>query len=77
MPPESTRPSLLRLDRRELSGLRWLRQWARWRLTAHKRRRKYRPPATTFEAQEAEVLQALVDLERTAGRLLEGVEGKG
>ena len=72
MPPKATRPGLLRLDARTCKGLSWVRHWARAQLTAHKRARKYRLRETGFEPEEAELLTALVDLERACNRLLEG-----
>ena len=61
---------LLRLSVRERAGLSWVRQWARQQLTQAKRRRKYRPRESVFDADEAEILQALVDLEQAVSQLL-------
>ena len=70
MPPEATRPALLRLDTRTCAGLTWVQQWARRQLTAHKKARKYQRRATAFEPEEAAVLRALLDLENAASWLL-------
>ena len=72
MPPEPTRTGLLRLDPRTCAGLSWLRRWARQQLTTLKRSRKYRAREAVPDPAEVEVLQALVDIERATGRLLEG-----
>ena len=68
--PSSTPAAHLRLTARERRALEWLRDWSRQQLTQAKRRRKYRPRETVFDAQEAEALYALVELERTAEMLL-------
>ena len=49
-----------------------MKQWARQRLTALKRSRKYRPREADLDPREAQVLRALLDLEKATGRLLEG-----
>lgn len=64
------------IDTRTVAGLSWLKTWARHQLTAHKKVRKYRPHEKAFEAQEAELLNALLDLERAAGRLLQLTHSK-
>ena len=62
----------LRLTARERRGLAWLRDWSRQALTHLKRRRKYRPHEQVIEPDEAEILSALVELERAAETLLKG-----
>lgn len=62
--------ALLRLDPRDLAGLRWVRNRARHWLTAAKRARKYRPHERIFDDQEAAILRSLVQLEKAAGHLL-------
>jgi len=62
----------MRLSGRERRGLIWMKSWARARLTAAKRKLKYLPRKTVFDDDEREILMALVDLERAAGRLLDG-----
>ena len=62
----------LQLTDRERRTLEWLGDWSRKHLTRLKRLRKYRPREKTFDAQEAETLYALIELERTAGLLLNG-----
>jgi hypothetical protein len=57
------------LTPREQAALRWLHQWARGRLTAHKRRRKYLAPGP-YADEELAALGALVSLERACGLLL-------
>jgi len=54
-----------------------LKRWARGRLTAMQRQRKYRPRETVQDPAEAELLQTRVALEKAAGRLLapEGLTG--
>ena len=63
-------PARLRLSSRERNGLTWLQDWSRKELTHLKRRRKYRSHEQVFEPDEAEILRALVDLEKAASRLL-------
>ena len=60
----------LRLSGRERRGLERLQLWSRQALTRLKRRRKYLPHQQVFEPDEAEILRALVDLEKAASRLL-------
>lgn len=71
--PSSTSSAapLLRLSGRERRALAWVKRWAQTRLTAAKRRLKYSPRKTVFDAEEAAILQALVQLERAAGQLLQ------
>ena len=70
MNPESPH-SLLRLDRRDMAGLRWIHARSRFWRTVLKRRRKYGiPRGAGFDPEEAEALQALADLERAASVLL-------
>ena len=57
---------LLRLDDRTHTGLVWLQQWARSRITGLKRRRKRLPPDSAYTPEEMAVLQALLDLEAAA-----------
>lgn len=54
-------------DRRRLS---WLQQWARAHLTRIKRGRKYRPRERIIDPDEADVLSALVNLEKGAKQML-------
>ena len=76
--PDIARPSgirdefgvLLRLDRRDVAGLTWLKHRARFWLTALKRRRKYLPRGVSYTQQESAAIEVLTDLEREAGRLL-------
>ena len=69
--PSSTSPAPhLRLNVRERNALQWLRDWSRGRLTVAKRRLKYSPRKATFDDREAEILRALVELERAAEMLL-------
>ena len=77
MSPEPTRTGLLRLDTHTCAGLSWLRRWARVQLTGLKRSRKYRVREVVLDPREAEVQQALVDLERATGQLLEPGEASG
>ena len=77
MPPDATRPDLVRLDTRTRKGLSWVQQWARRQLTAHKQARKYRPQETAFEPQEAAILRALLDLENAASWLLSSTSPEG
>ena len=58
------------LTARERCGLEEVRLWARSRLTAAKRRRKYRPHQQVMDPAEVDVLSALVALEQAAGQLL-------
>jgi len=67
----TTPQSLLRLSACDRRGLGWVEQWARGQLTARKRARKYRAHEPVIDAEEVDVLQALVDLERAGGRVLE------
>ena len=76
MPPEPTRTGLLRLDPRTCAGPGCAGR-ARVQLTAHKRSRKYRAREAVLDPTEAEVLQALVDLEAAARRLLEPGKDSG
>ncbi len=59
--------TLLRLDPRDRAGLEWLRNRARFWLTALKRRRKYLPQGEPFSEAEAAAIRALVALEEAAG----------
>ncbi len=63
--------SLLRIDNRDRRGLAWLkRRAASWKTTL-KRRRKYGVRrGAGFEPEEAEVLQALTNIEKAADTLL-------
>ena len=72
--PATTSPAapMLRLNGRERNALQWLRLWARGQLTTAKRKLKYLPRKTVFDDREAEILTALVELERAAGTLLNG-----
>lgn len=65
---------LLRLDRRDRAGLRWLKNRARFWLTGLKRRRKHLPRGEPFGEEEAAVLRALIALETAAGQLLKNTE---
>ena len=62
--------TLLLLDPRDRAGLTWIRNRARFWLTALKRRRKYLPPGEPYSDAEAAAIMALVDLEEAASRLL-------
>jgi len=62
----------LHLSAGDRHGLVWAQRWARCRLTAMKRDRKYRPRELVLPSDEAKLLQALLDLEKAAGRLLQG-----
>jgi hypothetical protein len=62
--------ALLRLDRRDRAGLTWLRNRARFWLTALKRRRKHLPRGEPYSEAEATAIRALVALEEAAGILL-------
>ena len=62
--------SHLHLSSGERRGLERLQLWSRQALTRLKVRRKYRPHEQVFEPDEAEILRALVDLEKAASRLL-------
>lgn len=62
---------LLSLDARDRAGLEWLRNRARFWLTALKRRRKRLPPGEPFGEEEAAVLRVLLALESVSGQLLE------
>lgn len=61
---------LLRLDDRDKAGLRWIKQRARFWLTALKRRRKYLPRGASFTPEESILIGHLTALENAAGRLL-------
>lgn len=61
---------LLRLDRRDVAGLRWIKTRARFWLTVLKRRRKYLPRGCGYTQQESAAIEVLTGLEREAGRLL-------
>ena len=70
-PPTSSTLALLNLTDRDRRGLAWLKRWARSHITRVKRRRKYLPRGAPFDPNEANLLRALLDLERSADRLLE------
>ena len=62
---------IIRLDQRDRAGLTWTMHRARFWLTALKRRRKYLPRRAGYTPEEGGLIEALVALEREAGRLLE------
>jgi len=72
--PQST-TGLLRIDDRTRTGLARLQHWARSRITGLKRRRKHLPPGSPFAPEEAAALQALLDLEAAARRIISLEEG--
>jgi len=59
------------MDRRDRAGLEWVRNRARFWLTALKRRRKHLHRGEPYSEEEAAMIQALGALEEAAGRLLE------
>lgn len=62
--------ALLKFDRRDVAGLCWIRERARFWLTALKRRRKCLPPGEPYSQEEAAAIRALITLEASAGELL-------
>ena len=62
---------LFQLATRDRVALDWLRRWSRSHITRLKRRRKYLPRGAPFDAQEATILRALIDLDTATGKLLE------
>jgi hypothetical protein len=63
---------LLRIDRRDVAGLTWVKHRARFWLTALKRRRRYGVPrGAAYTPEESQLIEALTGLEREAGRLLD------
>lgn len=64
---------LLHLDPRDRAGLCWLRNRARFWLTALERRRKFLPRGEPFSPEEVAAIRALVALEEAAGELLTNV----
>jgi len=63
---------LLRLDRRDVAGLTWIKHRARFWLTALKRRRRYAVPrGTGYTPEESELIGHLTALENAASGLLE------
>jgi hypothetical protein len=73
---------LLRLDRRDVAGLIWLKDRARFWITGLKRRRM-RLPRCDYSPEEMALFQPVLALEEAAGSLLElttprqGVEAGG
>lgn len=61
--------ALLRIDPRDRAGLRWIKNRARYWITALKRRRKRLPPCP-YSPEEMALFQALLALEAAAGQLL-------
>jgi hypothetical protein len=62
--------ALLRLDPRDVAGLRWIKARSRFWLTAIKRRRKHLPPGEPYSEAEATAIRALAALEEAATALL-------
>jgi len=61
---------LLRLSAQERRGLRWAKDFARFWLTALKRRRKHLPRGAPYGELEATILRALLALEASSAELL-------
>lgn len=62
---------LLRLDRRDVAGLTWCKNRARFWLTALKRRRKYQvDQGAAYTPEEGALIEALTALENAVSRLL-------
>lgn len=68
---------LLRIDRRDRAGLRWVKTRCQMWLTALKRRRRYGVPrGADYTPEESDLIGHLTALENAAGRLLDLITTK-